>query len=210
MVMAPMTSNRADEDGVVSPLTVIYYQQRARAGLIIAESTHESADGRVSVHARVHTDAQAEGRLRVTDAVHSTGGRIFLKLFHSGMRDTALTRCRRDHRHRGPIPACLVDGQTQGSTACRSMAATATDRSVPPRRQQTIAPTAAAGPSGSVCGSTRTRRARGTRARPMAPGLPARARGRHDADVDAGASIGTGRWRPSTIAFHGGADRMHR
>ena len=33
MVMAPMTRNRADENGVVAPMTVTYYRQRASAGL---------------------------------------------------------------------------------------------------------------------------------------------------------------------------------
>jgi len=38
MVMAPMTRNRADENGVVPPMMVTYYQQRASAGLVITES----------------------------------------------------------------------------------------------------------------------------------------------------------------------------
>lgn len=33
IVMAPMTRNRADANGIVPPMTVTYYQQRAGAGL---------------------------------------------------------------------------------------------------------------------------------------------------------------------------------
>ena len=45
MVMAPMTRNRADENGVVPPMTVTYYQQRASAGLVVTESTPVSPEG---------------------------------------------------------------------------------------------------------------------------------------------------------------------
>jgi N-ethylmaleimide reductase len=38
MVMAPMTRNRANKNGVAPPMTATYYQQRASAGLIITES----------------------------------------------------------------------------------------------------------------------------------------------------------------------------
>ena len=42
MVMAPMTRNRADENGVVPPMMATYYRQRASAGLIITESVTAS------------------------------------------------------------------------------------------------------------------------------------------------------------------------
>ena len=37
MVMSAMTRCRADTDGIVGPMTVEYYAQRAGAGLIISE-----------------------------------------------------------------------------------------------------------------------------------------------------------------------------
>jgi N-ethylmaleimide reductase len=43
-VMAPMTRNRADESGVAPAMMETYYQQRASAGLIIAESAPGSAE----------------------------------------------------------------------------------------------------------------------------------------------------------------------
>ena len=39
LVMAPMTRNRADENGVVPPMMVAHYRDRSDAGLIITEST---------------------------------------------------------------------------------------------------------------------------------------------------------------------------
>jgi N-ethylmaleimide reductase len=85
MVMAPMTRNRADANGVSSPMMETYYQQRASAGLIITESipVSEQAIGYPLTPA-IYTDAQAAGWLRVTDAVHSAGGRIFAQLQHCG------------------------------------------------------------------------------------------------------------------------------
>ena len=85
MVMAPMTRNRADQNGIVSPMMVTYYQQRASAGLIIAESAPVSAEG-VGYPATpgLYTEAQAASWLRLTDAVHSTGSHIFAQLQHCG------------------------------------------------------------------------------------------------------------------------------
>ncbi len=85
MVMAPMTRNRADQNGIVSPMMVTYYQQRASAGLIIAESAPVSAEG-VGYPATpgIYTEAQAASWLHLTDAVHSTGGHIFAQLQHCG------------------------------------------------------------------------------------------------------------------------------
>lgn len=85
MVMAPMTRNRADENGVVSPMTVTYYQQRASAGLIITESAPVSPEGvGYPFTPGIYNDAQAASWHRVTDAVHSTGGHIFIQLQHCG------------------------------------------------------------------------------------------------------------------------------
>ena len=35
MAVAPMARNRADENGVVSPMMVTYYQQPATAGIVV-------------------------------------------------------------------------------------------------------------------------------------------------------------------------------
>ncbi len=85
MVMAPMTRNRADENGVVSPMMVTYYQQRASAGLVVTESAPVSAKGvGYPFTPGVYTDAQAASWLRMTDAVHSDGGHLFVQLQHCG------------------------------------------------------------------------------------------------------------------------------
>ncbi|GAN83440.1 hypothetical protein GHA01_23030 [Novacetimonas hansenii] len=45
-VMAPMTRSRAQYDGTPGPLAAEYYAQRASVGLIVAEGTQPSDDGK--------------------------------------------------------------------------------------------------------------------------------------------------------------------
>ncbi len=85
MVMAPMTRNRADDKGNVTPMMVTHYQQRATAGLIISESVPVSAQAvGYPCTPGLFADAHVTGWLRLTNAVHSSGGRIFAQLQHCG------------------------------------------------------------------------------------------------------------------------------
>ena len=83
--MAPMTRNRARRDGVPSPSAVIYYAQRASAGMIVTETTtvSEQAVGYPFMPG-IHTADQVAGWTPVVDAVHRFGCRLFLQLFHAG------------------------------------------------------------------------------------------------------------------------------
>jgi N-ethylmaleimide reductase len=85
MVMAPLTRNRAAEGGVPQAMNVTYYEQRASAGLIVTEATPIStmAHGYPALPG-IYTDAQVAGWKRVTDAVHTKGGKIVLQLWHVG------------------------------------------------------------------------------------------------------------------------------
>jgi N-ethylmaleimide reductase len=85
LMMAPMTRSRAGEGNVPTALNVEYYAQRATAGLIVTEGSQVSPQGVGYPNTPgIHTDAQVEGWLRVTEAVHAAGGRIFLQLWHVG------------------------------------------------------------------------------------------------------------------------------
>lgn len=85
VVMAPMTRNRADDDGVPGELMVRYYAQRADAGLIVAEGTWPSRSGQAYCRQPgIATPQQIDGWRRVTDAVHARGGRIVLQIMHAG------------------------------------------------------------------------------------------------------------------------------
>ena len=85
IVMAPMTRNRAGEGNVPHALNVVYYLQRASAGLIITEGSQISPQG-VGYPATpgIHSAEQIEGWKKVTAEVHDKGGHIFLQLWHVG------------------------------------------------------------------------------------------------------------------------------
>src|ERR1700758_3595810 len=86
VVMAPLTRMRSDPGDIPSDLMVEYYTQRAsEGGLIISEATPVSIRGYGYAGAPgIYSDSQIAGWRRVTDAVHSEGGRIFQQLWHVG------------------------------------------------------------------------------------------------------------------------------
>ncbi|SJZ85688.1 alkene reductase [Consotaella salsifontis] len=85
IAMAPLTRSRATSDGVPKAMHAEYYRQRASAGLIIAEATNISPEGRgYAWTPGIYSQEQVEGWKPVTDAVHQEGGRIFLQLWHVG------------------------------------------------------------------------------------------------------------------------------
>jgi N-ethylmaleimide reductase len=85
IVMAPLTRNRADREGVPGPLAATYYAQRATAGLIVTEGTQPSAIAQGYVNTPgIHTAGQVDAWRDVTDAVHAAGGRIYVQLMHTG------------------------------------------------------------------------------------------------------------------------------
>ncbi|MEJ0091921.1 MAG: alkene reductase [Methylocella sp.] len=86
VVMAPLTRNRATK-GTDSPnkLNAEYYHQRASAGLIISEASQITPEGQGYILTPgIYSEAQVEGWKKVTEAVHSEGGLIFIQLWHVG------------------------------------------------------------------------------------------------------------------------------
>jgi N-ethylmaleimide reductase len=84
--MAPLTRNRANHTGdVPTEMNARYYAQRASAGLLIAEATQISPQGKgYAFTPGIYSDAQVAGWKLVTGAVHEAGGRIVLQLWHVG------------------------------------------------------------------------------------------------------------------------------
>lgn len=85
ILMAPLTRTRADADHVPTDLMTEHYAQRASAGLLIAEATM-IAEGCSAFWREpgIYSDAQVEAWKRVTDAVHTKGGKIVLQIWHGG------------------------------------------------------------------------------------------------------------------------------
>ena len=86
IVMAPLTRRRAaPPDLAANDLIAEYYRQRATAGLIISEGSQISPQGYgYSGSPGCYSKAQIEGWKIVNKAVHETGGKIFLQLWHVG------------------------------------------------------------------------------------------------------------------------------
>ena len=85
VVMAPLTRSRAEAGDVPTPLAADYYAQRANAGLIIAEASQISPQGKGYIRTPgIYSPAQVASWKQVTDAVHAEGGHIFLQLWHVG------------------------------------------------------------------------------------------------------------------------------
>ncbi len=86
IVMPPMTRSRASQPGdEANELMAAYYAQRASAGLIVSEGTYIAPLGKgYAWTPGIHTPAQVAGWRKVTDAVHTAGGRIFAQLWHVG------------------------------------------------------------------------------------------------------------------------------
>lgn len=84
VVMAPMTRTRTLEN-IPNELTALYYAQRASAGLIITEGLPVSDEGRGYLYTPgIYNEEQTQGWLKVTEAVHAKGGKIFAQLWHVG------------------------------------------------------------------------------------------------------------------------------
>ncbi|MBK8972862.1 MAG: alkene reductase [Hahellaceae bacterium] len=85
VLMAPLTRNRAQGDGVPKDMAIDYYRQRASAGLIITEATQISPQGKGYIDTPgIHSEPQVAAWRTITDAVHAAGGRIVLQLWHVG------------------------------------------------------------------------------------------------------------------------------
>jgi len=83
--MAPLTRNRATPEGVPGRWASTYYSQRASAGLIVSEATQISPMGKGYINTPgIHSEEQIAGWKPVVDAVHRSGGRFFLQLWHVG------------------------------------------------------------------------------------------------------------------------------
>ncbi len=110
IVMAPMTRCFAGEGLVPTEDMKNYYGVRADAGLIVTEAT--LVDPRAQGYPRtpgIFAASQVDAWHRVTDGVHTHGGRIFCQLWHTGrMAHSHYTGCQpvapSAVAMRGPLP----------------------------------------------------------------------------------------------------------
>ncbi|WDE01043.1 alkene reductase [Thalassomonas actiniarum] len=85
ILMAPLTRCMADDDLVPTQAMADYYGRRSEAGLIISEAVIIRPDGQGYPNTPgLFSPEQINGWLKVTDAVHENGGKIFAQLWHTG------------------------------------------------------------------------------------------------------------------------------
>ena len=85
IAMAPLTRCMADDNLVPTKAMADYYAKRAQTGLIISEATIIRPDGQGYPNTPGLFNAeQIAGWKKVTDAVHTNGGKIFAQLWHTG------------------------------------------------------------------------------------------------------------------------------
>jgi N-ethylmaleimide reductase len=123
IVMAPLTRVRAGDSGIPTDLIAEHYAQRASTGLIISEGIYTSFESQAFVgQPGIVTDEQIAGWRKVTDAVHTAGGRIVAQLMNGG-------RVTHQEVNDGSTPVAPSAIAIQGST--RTPAGTKVDFPVP-------------------------------------------------------------------------------
>ena len=91
LVMAPMATHMATEDGEVTDKHIQHYMARAKGsvGLIIVEHTYVSEDGKMSRgQLGIYDDKLIAGFKRLTEAIHTHGAKVILQITHGGSRTT--------------------------------------------------------------------------------------------------------------------------
>jgi len=85
IIMSPLTRARAGETRIPNDLMAEYYKQRAGAGLILSEATTVTPMGLgYGDTPGIWSQEQVEGWRKITAAVHASGGRILMQLWHVG------------------------------------------------------------------------------------------------------------------------------
>jgi dimethylglycine catabolism A len=87
IVMPPMTTRLADEEGFVTDDQIAYYVARARGGvgLVTAEMAAPERCGRHRFHELgIYDDRFLEGLARLTAAIHEAGAKASIQLGHAG------------------------------------------------------------------------------------------------------------------------------
>jgi N-ethylmaleimide reductase len=84
VVMAPMNRRRA-ENGIPGESSILYFRQRAGAGLIITDNTAIAPNGIGYLRTPgIYNDQQAFAWKKIANEVHTHDGKIFMQLVHAG------------------------------------------------------------------------------------------------------------------------------
>lgn len=93
LVMPPMNTNFATDDGSVTKRTIEYYRERARGGvgLVIVEGAFVHPLGRGLNHQiSLTADDKVAGLSKLATAIHAGGAKAALQLFHGGRQSSSI------------------------------------------------------------------------------------------------------------------------
>lgn len=89
LIMPPISTNLAGEDGTVTDELIFHYAERARGGVGLITVENVCIDYPLARHGaaqpRIDDDAFIPGLRQLADAVHEAGARIAVELTHPGM-----------------------------------------------------------------------------------------------------------------------------
>lgn len=88
LVMPPMATAKANNDGKISKEVIDYYDEKSKGGyisLIIIEHSYISEDGKASLNQlSVDDDSCIEGLSKLADIIHKNGSKAVMQLNHAG------------------------------------------------------------------------------------------------------------------------------
>lgn len=92
VIMAPMTTNSAFENGMVTTDEHNYYKRRATGlGAVITSCAHVMENGKFAGSFSVASDNRIESLSKLAETIQSTGSKAILQIFHVGRMGTSRT-----------------------------------------------------------------------------------------------------------------------
>ena len=109
IVMPPMVSFLAGDDGTVTRDHIVHYEQSAGPGLIMVEGTAVLPEGRIGTRQLgIYSDRHIEGLSEIAEAIHSTGAVAGIQIHHAGATAFAEARGHEAYRRIPPILVRLM------------------------------------------------------------------------------------------------------
>lgn len=90
LLMAPMTTNSAFENGMITTDERIYYRRRASGvSAILTACAHVQENGKFAASPSISSDKQIKSLAKLAQAIQSTGSKAILQIFHVGRMGTS-------------------------------------------------------------------------------------------------------------------------
>jgi len=119
VIMAPMTTRKADAEGFVTDSAIAYYQARAQGGvgLITVEmASPEKAGKHRNFELGIYDDRFLPGLSRLAEAIHGAGAKASIQLGHGGGH-TRIDIAGEEPIAPSAIPHSVQEGHTETMSA---------------------------------------------------------------------------------------------